>query len=54
MEYQRTHSTPERLFRHAILNGITPPADVRATLEARGVNTDALEARLRQSWEFKH
>ncbi len=54
MEYQRQHSTPERLFRRAILNGVTPPAETIAVLEARGVNTSELEARIRQSLEFKH
>jgi hypothetical protein len=54
MEYQKKHSTPERLFRAAILNGITPPPAVVETLEARGVNTSALEQRLRQQMEWRH
>lgn len=54
MEYQRQHSSPERLFRAAILNGVQPTATNIAQLEARGVNVAELEARLRQQMEFKH
>ena len=54
MEYQRNHSTPERTFRNAILNGEQPTMTVVAQLEARGVNVSELEARLRQSAEYKH
>jgi len=54
MEYQTKHTDPARLFRAAILNGIPPREVDRAALEARGVNTDELEARLRQSVECKH
>jgi hypothetical protein len=54
MEYQATHSSPNRIFRAAILNGVTPPADVVAKLEAMGINTGELEARLRQSVEHRH
>jgi hypothetical protein len=54
MEYQSKHSTAERDFRKAILSGVEPSIVARATLEARGINTDELEARLRQSVEYKH
>lgn len=54
MEYQRTHSGDMRIFRAAILNGVSVDETTRARLEARGINTDELEARLRQSVEFKH
>jgi hypothetical protein len=54
MEYQSKHSSPERIFRAAILNGVEPPATVRAVLEANGVNTGELEARLRQQVEYRH
>lgn len=45
-------SDPSRVFRAAILNGVTPPATVVAQLEARGINVGELEQRLRQSVEF--
>jgi hypothetical protein len=54
MEYQTKHSTAEREFRKAILSGVEPPITARATLEARGINTDELEHRLRQSAEYRH
>jgi hypothetical protein len=54
MEYQRTHSSPEREFRKAVLAGVEPSIISRATLEARGINTDELERRLRQSAEYRH
>ncbi len=54
MEYQRTHSSPEREFRKAVLAGVEPPITARATLEARGIDTSELERRLRQSAELKH
>ena len=46
-----THSPnadPQRLFRAAILNGVPVPETVRATLEARGIDTSELERRLLQ------
>jgi hypothetical protein len=54
MEYQRTQSSAHREFRNAVLAGVEPPITARATLEARGINTNELEHRLRQSAEFKH
>lgn len=54
MEYQTKHSTAEREFRKAVLDGVEPSIIARATLEARGINTDALEARIRQSKEYRH
>jgi hypothetical protein len=54
MEYQSTHSTAERRFRTAVLNGDVPDAITVAQLQARGIDVSALEARLRQSMEFKH
>jgi hypothetical protein len=45
---------PQRIFRAAIMNGVTPPPVVVAQLEARGVNVGELETRLRQSLEPKH
>lgn len=54
MEYQRTHSIHERLFRAAILNGVPVPTGVRETLEARGIDTSELENRLRQQVEWRH
>ncbi len=54
MEYQAKHTDHARIFRAAILNGVSVPEVSRAALEARGINTDELEARLRQSVEFKH
>lgn len=44
---------PQRLFRAAILNGVTPPPIVTAQLEARGVNVAELELRLRSSLEHR-
>jgi hypothetical protein len=37
-----------RIFRAAIMNGITPSPVVVAQLEARGMNVGELETRLRQ------
>ena len=54
MEYHRTQSSPYRIFRAAILNGITPPAETVAQLEAIGIDIAELENRLRQQVEFKH
>ena len=54
MEYKRTQSSAHREFRNAVLNGVEPPITVRASLEARGINSDELEHRLRQCTEFNH
>lgn len=48
MEYQAKHSSPDRVFRAAVLNGVPVPEQTRATLEARGVDTWELEQRIRQ------
>ncbi|MBW7970992.1 hypothetical protein [Bradyrhizobium sp. BR 10289] len=48
MEYQVKHSSPQRMFRAAILNGVTPRECDRAALEALGIDTAELETRLRQ------
>ncbi len=44
MEYQAKHTDHARIFRAAILNGVSVPEVSRA----------ALEARLRQQVEFRH
>jgi hypothetical protein len=54
MEYQAKHSSPDRIFRAAVLNGVPVPEQTRATLEARGVDTAELEARIRQQVEWGH
>ena len=54
MEYQVKHSDPSRIFRAAVLNGVSIPETARTALEARGINTDELEARLRQQVEVRH
>lgn len=51
MEYQCKHSSPQRVFRAAVLNDQPVPEPVRAALEALGINTAELETRLRQSME---
>lgn len=43
-----------RVFRAAILNGVQPPADTIAKLQAQGVDIEALENRLRQQFEWRH
>lgn len=48
MEYQAKHSSPQRTFRAAVLNGVEPPAAVVALLESQGVDTGALEVRIKQ------
>lgn len=53
MEYQAKHSTHHRVFRAAVLNGTHVPEQTRAVLEARGVDTAALEARIRQQIEWR-
>jgi hypothetical protein len=54
MEYQAKHSSPDRIFRAAILNGVPVPEQTRAVLEARGVDTAELEARIRQQLDWRH
>jgi hypothetical protein len=54
MEYQAKHSSPDRVFRAAILNGTPVPEQTRAVLEARGVDTSELEQRIRQQIEWRH
>jgi hypothetical protein len=44
---------PSRIARAAVLNGIPIPAKAAAQLEARGVNISELEARIRQTMEFR-
>lgn len=48
MQCQCDHMSPQRLFRHAILNGSPVPETARARLEAIGIDTYELENRLRQ------
>lgn len=54
MEYQTKHSSSSRNFRNDVLRGVEPSIIDRATLEARGIDTQALEARIRQSREMYH
>jgi hypothetical protein len=54
MEYQIKHSSPDRVFRAAVLNGVPVPEQARAVLEARGVDTAELEQRLRQQIEWRN
>ena len=54
MEYQVKASNPHRIFRAAILKGVTPPEYVEAQLRTMGVDVGELETRLRQQVEFKH
>jgi hypothetical protein len=54
MEYQAKHSSPDRIFRAAVLNGTPVPEQTRAVLEARGVNTSELEARILQQIGWRH
>ena len=54
---EREPMNPMRIFRAAILNGVTPPATVIAALEARGIDVGELENRLRTwdvSWGVEH
>lgn len=48
MHCQCQHTSPQRIFRAAVLNGVTVPERARAALEAIGINTAELETRLRQ------
>lgn len=45
--------SPDRIFRTAVLNGDPVPEKARVFLEARGIDTAALEARLRLHLEFR-
>lgn len=54
MEYQIKHSSPDRVFRAAVINGTPIPEQARAVLEARGVDTAELERRIRQQIEWRH
>lgn len=54
MEVQTQHTDAARIFRAAIFNGSPIPETARAVLEARGVDTQELEVRLRQSIEWSH
>jgi hypothetical protein len=54
MTLQPKHSSPDRVFRAAVLNGVPVPEQTRATLEARGVDTAELEQRIRQQIEWRH
>jgi hypothetical protein len=53
MEYQTKHSSASRNFRNDVLRGVEPTIIDRATLEARGIDTEALEQRIRQSKEIR-
>lgn len=52
MEFQIKHSSAARNFRNDVLRGVEPTIVDRATLEARGIDTGALESRIRQSREM--
>ena len=54
MEFQIKHSSAARNFRNDVLRGVEPTIIDRATLEARGIDTGALEQRIRQSREIHH
>ena len=54
MEFQIKHSSAARNFRNDVLRGVEPSITDRATLEARGIDTGALEQRIRQSREIHH
>lgn len=53
MEYECKQTSPQRVFRAAILNGIPVPECARAQLEALGINTAELETRIRQQIEWR-
>lgn len=48
-----TEINQQRIFRSAVLNGVTPPAGTVAILEARGVNVGELEQRIRDTMECR-
>ena len=48
MEYAHRRESDMRTLRAAVLNGIEPPLDVVARLEARGFDVDATVVRLHQ------
>jgi hypothetical protein len=54
MQNQPQYDRDAQLVRFAILNGVTPPAQSVARLEARGIDVGELEARIRQSIEWRH
>jgi hypothetical protein len=53
MSFRAQTTDPHRVFRAAIMNGVEPPMEVIATLEARGVNIGDLERRVRESFGVK-
>jgi hypothetical protein len=53
MEYQTKHSSASRNFRNDVLRGVELTIIDRAILEARGIDTEALEQRIRQSKEIR-
>jgi hypothetical protein len=55
MQTSPSHSSlrdPQRIARHAILNGVPVPPKVAAQLEALGIDVGKLEYRLKQTMEF--
>lgn len=46
--HSREHTNPMRIFRAAILNSAPVPEKERAILQAQGIDTQELEARLLQ------
>jgi hypothetical protein len=50
MNVQTQYTSPHRLFRAAIINGVQPPAYVVDALVNQGVNVAELEQRIRQSF----
>jgi hypothetical protein len=50
MEMQTKHTTPLRIVRAAILNGVAIPATAIAQLEALGIDVGKLEQRIRQQF----
>jgi hypothetical protein len=55
MQTSPSHSSlrdPQRIARHAILNGIPIPPRTAAQLEALGIDVGALERRIIMSMEF--
>jgi hypothetical protein len=54
MQQQQKYDRDAQLVRAAILNGVQPPAQSVARLEARGINVGELEHRIRQQIEWRH
>lgn len=54
MEYQAKHTSPDRIFRAAVLNSVPVPETARALLQAQGIDTHELEARLLQQIGWRH